>query len=151
MAYSHIAHDCILGKNVIIANSVNLAGHVQIEEFAIVGGACGIHQFIHIGKHAMIAASVMVRNDVPPYILAGREPLSYVGVNYRGLSRRNFSPETIKEIQEIYRIVFLSNNNNTQALGAVEKRFPISIERDEILSFIKNSKRGILKGYSFVK
>ena len=148
MAYVHVAHDCIIEKNVILGNCVNMAGHVEIGEHAIIGGLAGIHQFIHIGKHAMVSGGSLVRKDVPPFIKAAKEPLSYVGINSIGLRRRGFSPEKINEIQNIYRILFQQNNNTTQASRIVEAEMNATPERDEILTFIRNSQRGIMKGYT---
>lgn len=150
MAYSHVAHDCIIRKNAVIANAVNIAGHVHIDEHAVIGGVVAIHQFSRIGKHSMVAGGCMIRKDVPPYVLAGRDPISYVGVNHRGLKRRGFSSDSIREIQEIYRSIFLSSNNISQALEIVEEKFPDSTERDEILNFIRSSERGIMRGYNFM-
>ncbi len=148
MATAHIAHDCIIKDNVIIVNGVTLAGHVQVGEFAIIGGLSGVHQFIHIGKHVMVSGGSLVRKDVPPYTKAAKEPLSYVGINSIGLRRRGFSSEKINEIQNIYRILFQRNNNTTQALGILEAELEASPERDEVITFIRNSQRGIMKGYT---
>ena len=148
MAYVHIAHDCIIGNNVIMANSVNIGGHVVIDDWAIVGGLVGIHQFVHLGTHCMIGGASMIRKDVPPYVKAAREPISYVGVNSIGLRRRGFSMETINHIQEIYRIIYLKGYNITQATQILEAEVEATPERDEILSFIANSRRGIMRGYS---
>lgn len=148
MATAHIAHDCIIKNNVIIVNGVTLAGHIEIGEYAIIGGLSGIHQFIHIGKHAMVSGGSLVRKDVPPYIKAAKEPLSYVGINSIGLRRRGFTSEKINEIQNIYRILFQKNNNTTQALGIIEAELEATPERDQVLTFIRNSQRGIMKGYS---
>ena len=148
MATAHIAHDCIISNNVIIVNGVTLAGHVKIGEYAIIGGLAGIHQFIHIGKHAMISGGSLVRKDVPPFVKAAKEPLSYVGINSIGLRRRGFSSDKINEIQNIYRILFQQNNNTTQASRILEAELDASPERDEVLTFINNSQRGIMKGYS---
>lgn len=148
MAYVHIAHDCIVGNNCILANAVQLAGHVIIDDFAIVGGVSAIHQFVKIGAHSMVSGGSLVRKDVPPYIKAGREPLSYAGINSIGLRRRGFSNETINEIQEIYRFLFLKGLNNSKALEAVETELPASRERDLIITFFRESDRGIMKGYS---
>jgi len=148
MATAHVAHDCIIKDNVIIVNGVTLAGHVEIGEYAIIGGLSGIHQFIHIGKHVMVSGGSLVRKDVPPYTKAAKEPLSYVGINSIGLRRRGFTPEKINEIQNIYRILFQKNNNTTQASRILEAELDATPERDEVLTFIKNSQRGIMKGYS---
>ena len=147
MAYAHIAHDCIIRDNCILANSVTLAGHIEIDDYAIVGGLSAVHQFVKIGKHTMISGGALVRKDVPPYVKAAREPLAYAGVNSIGLRRRGFSTAKINEIQEIYRYLFLRNNNVSQALHIIEKELDATDERDEIISFITNSQRGIMKGY----
>jgi UDP-N-acetylglucosamine acyltransferase len=148
MATAHIAHDCVLGDSAIIVNGVALAGHVIIGQNAIIGGLSAIHQFIHIGDHAMVSGGSLVRKDVPPYTKAAKEPLSYVGINSIGLRRRGFSKEKIREIQDIYRILYQKNYNNSQALGIIEAEMEATTERDEIILFIKKSQRGIMKGYS---
>ncbi len=145
MAYCHIAHDCVIGNNVIIANAVQLAGHVEIGDFASIGGMAAAIQFSRIGPHAYIAGSSEIIKDVPPYIKAGRAPLSYAGVNSIGLQRRGFSNEKIHSIHEIYRILFLRGYNITQAIEHIEKEIPGSEEKSEILEFIRTSKKGILK------
>ena len=147
MAYVHVAHDCVIKDNCVLANAVTLAGHVTIEEHAIIGGLTAIHQFVHIGAHVMISGGSLIRKDVPPYVKAAREPLSFVGINSIGLRRRNFSSEKIKDIQEIYRILYLKSNNNTVALEIIETELPATKERDEIILFVKNAPRGIMKGY----
>ncbi|MGE5424558.1 MAG: acyl-ACP--UDP-N-acetylglucosamine O-acyltransferase [Syntrophothermus sp.] len=148
MAYCHIAHDCIVGNNVVMSNGSSLAGHIVVDDWAILAGMVGVHQFVHIGAHAMISGGSLVRKDVPPYTKAAREPISYVGVNSIGLRRRGFSMETINKIQNIYRIIYLKGLNVTQALNIIEAEVEATPERDEILSFITNSSRGIMKGYS---
>ncbi len=147
MAYVHIAHDCVIGNNCILANAATLAGHVHVDDWAIIGGLSAIHQFINIGCHVMISGGSLIRKDVPPYVKAAREPLSFVGINSIGLRRRNFSNEKINEIQEIYRTLYLRNHNNSQALEIIEAEMSASKERDEIILFIRNSDRGIMKGY----
>jgi UDP-N-acetylglucosamine acyltransferase len=147
MAYCHVAHDCIIGDNCVIVNGVALGGHITIGDWVIIGGLSAVHQFVHIGSHAMISGGALVRKDVPPYVKAAREPLSFVGINSIGLRRRGFKDEKIQEIQNIYRILFQSNNNNTQAIAKIEGELSVSPERDEIISFIQNSGRGIMKGY----
>ena len=132
----------------IIVNGVALAGHVVVGNHAVIGGLAAIHQFIHIGDHAMISGGSLVRKDVPPFTKAAKEPLSYVGINSVGLRRRGFSTEKIREIQEIYRILYQKNYNTTQALSIIEAEMEATPERDEILDFIRNSSRGIMKGYS---
>ncbi len=147
MAYVHIAHDCRIGNNVIMGNATQLAGEVHIDDWAIFSGLVAVHQFVHIGSHVMISGGSLVRKDVPPYVKAAREPLCFVGINSIGLRRRNFSNEKINEIQEIYRILFLKGLNNSQALDYVEAHMPATKERDEIVMFVRNSTRGIMKGY----
>lgn len=147
MAYVHIAHDCIVGNNVILVNNTQLAGEVIIEDWAIISGMTAIHQFCHIGTHVMIAGGSLVRKDVPPFIKAGREPLSYVGINSIGLRRRNYSNEQITEIQDIYRYIYQKGLNTAQAVEIIEAEMPATQERDEILLFVKDSKRGIIRGY----
>ena len=148
MATAHVAHDCVIGDNAIIVNGVALGGHVIIGKYAILGGLSAVHQFIHIGDHAMISGGSLVRKDVPPYTKAAKEPLSYVGINSIGLRRRGFTSAKIKEIQDIYRILYQKNYNNSQALEIIEAEMEATPERDEIMLFIRNSQRGIMKGYS---
>ena len=147
MAYSHVAHDCNIGDNCVIVNGVALAGHVTIGDFAILGGNSAVHQFVTIGRHTMISGGSLVRKDVPPFVKAAREPLSYIGINSIGLRRKEFTEEKINEIQDIYRILFQKKNNNSQAILKIEAELKSTPERDEIISFIKNSGRGIMKGY----
>lgn len=151
MATSHIAHDCIIGNNVIIVNGCGIAGHVEIGDFTIMGGLSAVHQFGKIGKHVMISGGTLVRKDIPPYIKVAREPMSYAGINSVGLRRRGFNNEKIFEIQKIYRYLFQMKMNVTQASAIIEKEMLPTAERDEILEFIKNSPRGIVKGYGTVK
>ena len=146
MAYSHIAHDCILGNNCVIVNGVQIAGHVNVDKYAIIGGGTLVHQFVKIGEHSMIAGGSLIRKDVPPFCKAGKEPLSYGGVNSIGLKRRDFSSDQINEIQNIYRILYLEGRNNSQAIEKIEKDIPKSKEKNTVLNFIKNSERGIIKG-----
>ncbi|MDD4820049.1 MAG: acyl-ACP--UDP-N-acetylglucosamine O-acyltransferase [Flavobacteriales bacterium] len=147
MAYAHVAHDCILGDNVILANSVGMSGHCEVGNFVVIGGLTGIHQFVKLGSHAMIAGGSLVRKDVPPFVIAGKEPVSYMGINSVGLRRRGFSPETINEIQNIYRFLFQKNLNITQALNYIEVQVSASKERDEIIEFIRSSSRGLMRGF----
>ncbi|WP_339607221.1 acyl-ACP--UDP-N-acetylglucosamine O-acyltransferase [uncultured Roseivirga sp.] len=148
MAYTHVAHDCHIGDNCILVNAVQLAGHVTIEDWAIIGGAAAVHQFVKIGAHTMVSGGSLVRKDVPPYTKAGREPLSYAGINSVGLRRRGFANEKIAEIQEVYRYIFLKGLNNSKALDLLEVEMPPSKERDEIINFFRNSDRGVMKGYT---
>ena len=147
MATSHIAHDCVLGNNVIIVNGCGIAGHVEIGDFTVMGGLSAVHQFGKIGKHVMISGGTLVRKDIPPYIKVAREPMSYAGINSVGLRRRGFSNDKIFEIQKIYRYLFQMKMNVSQALTFIEKEMSPTEERDEIVEFNKNSPRGIVKGY----
>lgn len=147
MAYVHVAHDCILGDHVILANNVNLAGHVIIEDWAILEGLVGVQQFIKIGRHSFVAGGSLVRKNVPPYVKAAREPLSYAGVNSIGLKRRNFSQDQINHIQDIYRILYVKGYNTSHALEIIEQEVNPSPERETILQFIKNADPGIMKGF----
>ncbi|MCC5945195.1 MAG: acyl-ACP--UDP-N-acetylglucosamine O-acyltransferase [Bernardetiaceae bacterium] len=148
MAYTHTAHDCVIGNHCIIVNAVQIAGHVQIGEYAILGGAAAVHQFVRIGAHVMIGGGVMVRTEVPPYVLAGHNPISYSGVNIVGLRRRGFDSGQIERIKEIYRYLFQSGLNYGKAIEAIEAQTPDSPERKHILEFVKASKRGIIKASS---
>jgi UDP-N-acetylglucosamine acyltransferase len=148
MAYVHIAHDCIVGNNCILANAVTLAGHIEIEDFAILEGLVAVQQFVRVGAHSFVAGGSLVRKNVPPFVKAAKEPLSYIGINSVGLRRRGFNDSTINEIQDIYRTIFVKGYNNTQALQIVETEMPSTSEREQILSFIRNSENGIMKGYS---
>lgn len=146
MAYVHVAHDCIIGDNVILANATTLAGHIEIEDWAIIGGLSAIHQFVKIGRHTMISGGALVVKDIPPFTKAGREPVSYLGINSIGLGRRGYTQSQINNIQDIYREIYLRNRNVSQAVQYIEASMPYSAERDEILLFINNSQRGIMKG-----
>ena len=147
MAYCHIAHDCIVGDHCIFSNSSTLAGHITVGDYVVLAGMTAVHQFCMIGNHAFVTGGSLVRKDVPPYVKAAREPLSYVGINSIGLRRRGYDTDKIREIQNIYRILYQKNYNNTQAYHIIEAEMEATPERDEILQFIRNSKRGIMKGY----
>lgn len=148
MAYAHVAHDCFIGNNVILANAVNLAGHVIIDDYAIVGGMSAIHQFVRIGRNSILQGGSLVGKDVPPFTKGARYPLSYVGINTVGLRRANFDEPTILQIQDIYRILFVMGKNVSSAVKQIEADIPQSAIRDEILDFVKGSSRGIMKGYA---
>ena len=148
MAYSHIAHDCIVGNHCIFSNNSTLAGHINVGNHVILAGMTAVHQFCSVGSHSFIAGGSLVRKDVPPFVKAAREPISYVGINSVGLRRRGFTSEKIREIQNIYRILYQKSYNNTQAVEIIEAEMEVSSERDEILQFIRDSQRGIMKGYS---
>ncbi len=147
MAYSHTAHDCILKDHVIIGNATQLAGEVEVDDYAILSGGTLVHQFSKVGKHTMIQGGSRLGKDIPPYIIAGREPLTYSGVNIIGLKRRGFTNEQISVIQEIYRILYQSGLNNSMAVKHIEANIPDGEEKKEVLSFILNSQRGIIRGY----
>ncbi len=148
MAYTHVAHDCIVGNNVILANSVQLAGHVEVGDYAILGGLAAAIQFAKIGQHTYIAGHTEIRKDVPPYVKAARDPLSYVGINSVGLQRRGFSTEKINNILDIYRHLYNKGFNISQALEYIDKELPQSQEKNEILNFAKGSKKGVIKLYN---
>jgi len=145
MAYSHIAHDCHIGNNVVIANAVNMAGHVTIEDHVGIGGMTGVHQFIRIGKHSFIGGGLRIHKDVPPYILAMGEPLRYGGLNRVGLKRRGFSDESLSIMKEAYRIIYQLNLTVKDALKKVEDEIEQIEEVCEILSFFRESERGVIR------
>lgn len=150
MAYAHVAHDCVLGNNCILANSATLAGHIVVDDFAIIGGQSAIHQFTRIGKHVILMGGSLVDKDIPPYVKGGKFPVSYCGVNSVGLSRRGFSNEVINNIQSLYRIVFQKGLTYSNALEELKQQ-PISKERDEIIAFMEASERGLMKGFTSVR
>ncbi len=145
MAYAHVAHDCKLGDRIILGNTTQLAGEVVVDDWAIVSGGTLVHQFCHLGAHIMVQGGSKITKDIPPYVMVGREPLGYMGLNIVGLRRRGFIAEQMNAIQESYRYIYLSGLNTTQALEAIEKNIPESKERKDILSFVKSSERGIIK------
>ncbi|HUX56043.1 MAG TPA: acyl-ACP--UDP-N-acetylglucosamine O-acyltransferase [Bacteroidales bacterium] len=145
MAYSHIGHDCTIGNNCIIGNFTGLAGEVEVDDWAILSGGTLVHQFTHIGAHVMIGGGAKVRIDVPPFIKADRDPLSYLGLNSVGLTRRGFEKARIDEIHNIYRVIYQNGMNFSQALDHVEKEFNSSPDRNYILDFIRKSERGIIR------
>lgn len=147
MAYVHVAHDCILGEHVILANNVNLAGHIEIGKYSILGGVTAVHQFVKIGAHCMLGGGSLVRKDVPPYVKAAREPLSYVGVNSIGMRRRGFSNKDIHHIQDIYRVLFVKNSNSSKAIELIEATITATPYREEILNFVHSADRGVMKGF----
>ncbi len=147
MSYVHIAHDCILNDNVILGSYAGLAGEVEVDNFAIISPGSLVHQFVRIGTHVMIQGGSKVTKDVPPFSMAGREPISYTGINSIGLRRRGFDNDTIYAIQEVYRIIYQRGLNISDALEFVEANLPASKERDEIILFVRGSKRGIIRGY----
>jgi UDP-N-acetylglucosamine acyltransferase len=145
MAYAHIAHDCQIGNNVIMANSVNLAGHIEIDDYAILGGVLPVHQFVKIGAHCMIGGGFRVQQDVCPYALIGGYPLKVVGINSIGLRRRGFSKETIRHLEQAFKILFFSGLNTSQAVERINGEMEIVAEVKTILDFIERSTRGMVK------
>lgn len=148
MSYTHVAHDCTVGNNCILVSYVGIAGETDVDDWATIGGSTVAHQFSRIGKHAMVGGGSKINKDVPPYVLCGREPLTYAGVNIVGLRRRGFTNDQIYSIKNMYEIIYSSGLNTTDALARIEAEFPQSEERDTIVTFIRNSKRGIIKGFS---
>jgi UDP-N-acetylglucosamine acyltransferase len=148
MAYAHVAHDCSIGNHVILANGVQLAGHVEIGDFAIIGGLSGAHQFTRIGAHTYIAGHTVIRKDVPPYIKAAREPLSYMGLNIVGLQRRKFPPDQIEVLSKIYRLLFVGNHSTPTAIKLINEQVSDSELKNEVLQFVQDSKIGIIKRYA---
>lgn len=144
MSYAHIAHDCQIGNHCIIVSYVGLAGETDVEDWGILGGKSGSHQFSKVGTHAFVAAFAKITKDVPPYVLAGREPIVFEGVNRVGLLRRGFTEEQVNTIKDIYDAIYFQGMNTTQALEHIEANFPASEERDTIVNFIRSSKRGII-------
>jgi len=142
----HIAHDCIVGNNCILANNVGLAGHITVQDNVIMEGMVAAQQFITIGAHSFIAGASLVRKDVPPYIRVAREPLQFIGVNTIGLTRRGFPKETITQIEDIYRTIFVRGHSLSKALDIVDAEMADSDVKKEILGFIRNCKDGIVKG-----
>ena len=145
MAYNHIAHDCTVGDRVIMSNACQVAGEVIIDDAAVVGGGSLIHQFCHLGKNIMLQGGALVNKDIPPYVKAAREPISYVGLNTIGLHRNGFSQEDIQKIAEIYRVLYLSDLNVTNAVKLILETLPESVYRDEIVNFVTNSNRGVIR------
>ena len=150
MAYAHVAHDTVIGRHCVIANSVNLAGHIQIGDWVVIGGMCAVQQFVKLGRHSFITGGSLVRKDVPPFVKAAREPLSYVGVNSVGMRRRGFSQDDIHHVQDIYRILFVNGRNVSHAIDRIEADVPASRLRDEILRFVRSSDRGVMRGFNHV-
>ncbi|MBR6283953.1 MAG: acyl-ACP--UDP-N-acetylglucosamine O-acyltransferase [Muribaculaceae bacterium] len=145
MAYSHVAHDCEIGDHVIMSNAVQVAGEVVVGDWAVLGGGSLVHQFTHIGQHVMLQGGSLVNKDIPPYIMAGRLPVSYEGVNGIGLHRRGFTEQQINSIQSIYRMLYFSNMNITRAVAKIAEEIAPSAERDAIINFVKSSSRGIVR------
>ena len=145
MAYCHVAHDCLLHDNIIMSNACQVAGEVEIDDFAVVGGGSLIHQFSHIGAHVMIQGGSRVNKDIPPFVTAGHEPIAFAGTNTIGLRRRGYTKQQIEAIHEVYRTIYNSGLNNSDAIASIEQELPQSKERDIIINFIKSSNRGIIR------
>ncbi len=145
MAYSHVAHDCKVGNRVIISNAVQLAGEVIVDDCAVIGGGSLIHQFCHLGRNIMLQGGALVNKDIPPFVKAAREPISYVGLNTIGLHRNGFTDEQIRQISEIYRILYLSDLNVSRALDLIRSNVPDSPFKEEIVDFVANSGRGVIR------
>lgn len=146
MAYSHVAHDCLLHDHIIMSNATQLAGEVVVDEYAILGGGSLVHQFTHVGAHSMTQGGTKVNKDIPPYVIAAREPVSFCGINSVGLSRRGFTKEQVTAIQDTYRLIYMSGLNVSQALQQINETLPQSTERDAIINFITTSPRGVIRG-----
>ena len=145
MAYCHVAHDCILHDKIIMSNATQLAGEVEVDDFAIIGGGTLVHQFSHIGGHVMIQGGSKINKDIPPFAIIARDPIAFCGINSVGLNRRGFTPEQIHTIQEVYRLLYQNGMNTTQALDHIEATMPASKERDLIVNFVRVSTRGIVR------
>ncbi len=151
MAYVHLAHDCIVGSRCVLANNVTLAGHIEIGDFATLGGMVAVHQFVRIGRHAMVGGGSLVRKDIPPFVTAAREPLAYAGINSTGLRRRGFSRDEMLHIEDIYRILFTRGLSTNKSLELIEYEIEPSEYRNEIINFVREAKRGLMKGYRTMK
>lgn len=146
MTYVHVAHDCQIGNNVILASYVGLSGHVIIDDFAILEGTVVAQQFVHIGAHTFIGGASLIRKDIPPFIKAAREPLTFAGVNSIGIRRRGFTDEQVREIEDIYRIIYVQNNNISKGIAAVRETLADSDIQKMILGFIETSDKGVIRG-----
>lgn len=148
MAYCHVAHDVVLKDHIIMSNATQLAGEVVVEDYAILGGGTLVHQFTHIGSHVMIQGGSHINKDIPPYIMAGRQPVQFSGINSVGLGRRGFTKEQIDSIQQVYHLLYNSHLNTTQALEQIMQQVPQTPERDLIVDFVRTSSasRGIIRG-----
>lgn len=146
MGFVHVAHDCIIGNHVILANAAMLAGHCEVGDYAVIGGIVPVHQFVHIGQHSMIGGGLRVPKDVPPYILAGQEPLVFQGLNSVGLRRRGVSADVIEALEKAYKLIYKSKLNVSQAVLKIKQDPTLKTipEVQNVLTFIEKSKRGIL-------
>lgn len=146
MTYVHVAHDCQIGNNVILASYVGLSGHVIIDDFAILEGKVAAQQFAHIGAHTFVGGASLIRKDIPPFIKAAREPLTFAGVNSVGLRRRGYSDDEVREIEDVYRMLYVQNNNISKGIQAIREHLPASNIRDLILEFVESSDKGVIRG-----
>lgn len=146
MAYVHVAHDAFIGNNVILANTANIAGHVTIEDYVILEGVVAVQQFVRIGAHSFIAGGSLVRKNVPPFVKAAREPLSYAGINAIGLRRRGYDPAVISQIEDIYRHIFVHGTNVSKSIEEIKASIADSDAKTQILTFIESSEKGIIRG-----
>jgi len=145
MANSHVAHDCIVGNNCILVNNVMLGGEVQLDDYVIMGGGSAAHQFTRVGAHTMISGGAMFKKDIPPYTIINHEPVGFAGLNKIGLKRRGFTQQKIDEIEEIYKVIYFSGRNISQAIQYLKDNFKPTEELKYIVDFVSSSKRGILK------
>lgn len=145
MAYTHVAHDCVVGNRVIISNASQLGGEVRVDDAAVIGGGSLIHQFCHLGRNIMLQGGSLVNKDIPPFVKAAREPISYVGLNSIGLHRNHFTEEEIKQISDTYRVLYLSDLNVTNAVKLIRETLPETELRNEILDFVEKSERGVIR------
>jgi UDP-N-acetylglucosamine acyltransferase len=145
LAYSHIGHDCTVGDDVIFSNNGTLAGHVQVGDHAVMGGLTAVHQFCRIGRFAITGGCSKIVQDVPPFMIADGNPAEIRGINFVGLERKKFSPESVKCIKEAFRLIYRSKFNTQQALEAIRKDLPQNKEIAELVEFIETSERGIIR------
>ncbi len=146
MAYTHVAHDAMVGDHCVLANNANIAGHVTVEDWVIIEGVVAVQQFVRIGQHAFVAGGSLVRKNIPPFVKVAREPLSYIGVNAIGLRRRGFPDEFVRAVEDIYRTLYITGGNMSQAIKVAELELPVSDAKETILDFIRASDKGIVRG-----
>ncbi|TDX59207.1 acyl-ACP--UDP-N-acetylglucosamine O-acyltransferase [Orenia marismortui] len=145
MAYCHIAHDCHLGNHIIMSNAATLAGHVIVEDSAVISGLTGIHQFVRIGKMAMVGGGSKVVKDVPPYVIVDGHPASVKGINIVGLRRNGISPELRRQVKEAYKVLYRSNLNISQAIEKMDQELDGNPLVEHFLRFLRNAQRGICR------
>ncbi|WP_020675689.1 acyl-ACP--UDP-N-acetylglucosamine O-acyltransferase [Geopsychrobacter electrodiphilus] len=145
MAYSHVAHDCLVGNHVILANCATLAGHVVVDDYAIMGGLSAVHQFTRVGAHVMASGGSMIAQDVPPYTIVQGDRAKVVGLNLVGLKRRGFPAAVLKSIKQAYKLVFRSGMKLDEAIAEIERTLDVSAELDLFTHFLKKSERGLAR------